>query len=82
MVQQIRSAIERAEAPQLRTAAHALKGALAVLGAPAAHAAAEHLELLGRSGDLSPAPAALAILEGAIARLEAVLTAMLCTARV
>jgi HPt (histidine-containing phosphotransfer) domain-containing protein len=53
--------------------AHTLKGSTAYLGATAASAAAQRLELIGKAGDLAAAPAALQGLEGDIQRLLAAL---------
>jgi CheY-like chemotaxis protein len=77
MFEAVRAAIELADAPQLRLAAHALKGALATLGAHRAHDAAEELEQLGRDGDLSRASAVLSLLASELARLRAALAELL-----
>ena len=76
-MQEARTALDQANAPQLRVAAHALKGALATLGARAAREVAEKLEQLGRAGDLIGASAVLPVLAAQIACLEPALAALL-----
>jgi CheY-like chemotaxis protein/HPt (histidine-containing phosphotransfer) domain-containing protein len=73
---EIREAVARQDAPTLARAAHKLKGALAPLGARAAHAAAERLESLGREGDLTHGPSACAFLEGILERLRPLISAL------
>jgi two-component system, sensor histidine kinase and response regulator len=70
----IRRAAVAAQPQELRLAAHALKGTLANFAAPAAHAAAEALEVLARSGDFTRVPAALARLDAELERLHVELT--------
>ncbi|MFA6110531.1 MAG: Hpt domain-containing protein [Candidatus Latescibacterota bacterium] len=77
MTQEIRQAIEAGDAPGLRRAAHTLKGAVAVLAAAPAAAAALTLENLGRETALDRAPAALAVLEREVSRLVLELRARL-----
>ncbi|HEX8985603.1 MAG TPA: Hpt domain-containing protein [Bryobacteraceae bacterium] len=72
---QIRSAIAAGDPRGLEYAAHALKGSVANFGAESARAAALRLELLGRAGDLQPAPEACAVLEQEIARFTDALEA-------
>jgi len=74
----IRSAIEARNATALEHAAHTLKGSVANFGAEPAREAAFRLEMLGRSGDLKPAPEACAVLEQEMQRFT---TALLALAR-
>ena len=70
-VARILEAIESGNVGALQTAAHALKGAAGNLSATAVSAAARALEVMGQSGNVSGAQAALAELEHEIARLFA-----------
>jgi len=70
-IARILEAIESGNAGALQTAAHALKGAAGNLSATAVSAAARALEVMGQSGNVSGAQAALAELEHEIARLFA-----------
>jgi CheY-like chemotaxis protein len=63
----IRRAIGEGSAPDLRAAAHALKGSVSNFAAPAATAAAAQLQRIGGSGDLGEAPAAFARLDQELA---------------
>ena len=72
---QIRSAIAVGDPRGLEHAAHALKGSVSNFGAEPARAAAQRLELLGRTGNLQPAPEACAVLEQEIARFTDALEA-------
>jgi HPt (histidine-containing phosphotransfer) domain-containing protein len=74
----IRSAIAAGNPVGLERAAHTLKGSVANFGAEAARQAALRLELLGRSGDLQPAPEACTVLER---EMERCTTALLALAR-
>jgi signal transduction histidine kinase/DNA-binding response OmpR family regulator len=76
LLQEVRAAIDREDAPRLRLTAHALKGAAATFGARAACETAEELEQLGCAGNLTQAPAALTILAGEIARLRSALAVL------
>ena len=78
LMQQIREHIASADSPELRRAAHTLKGSAHVFGAAAAAEAAHRLEEIGREGfdgELSRTEAfadveeALALLEDEVARL-------------
>ncbi len=70
LVSEIRSAVSSADAARLRRAAHSLKGAVAIFGAPAATAAAQRLESLGESGSMTDAVAAFQTLETELERLR------------
>jgi two-component system, sensor histidine kinase and response regulator len=62
-IARVREAVQDQDAPALRAAAHAIKGAVANFAAPEATDAAVRLQRIGESGDLANA-------EGALARLE------------
>ncbi len=66
----IAAALQKGDAPKLARTAHTLKGAVSTFGAHAARDAAEHLERLGRAGDLAGAANAIAQMESELARLE------------
>lgn len=76
MVQEIRFACARGDADALQHAAHTLKGCVANFGAGPAREAACRLEMIGRSGDLAPAPVACTDLESELARFTEALTAL------
>jgi two-component system, sensor histidine kinase and response regulator len=63
----IQEGVEQRDAPALLEAAHALRGSVANFGATQAVEAALKLELMGKAGDLTGAPAAFADLQQAIA---------------
>jgi CheY-like chemotaxis protein len=69
----IRKAIEAGDAPALRAAAHALKGAVSNFAAPAAAETAQRLQKMGEEGRLQEAGDALGRLEREIEALLAVL---------
>jgi PAS domain S-box-containing protein len=66
----IRRAIARNDAPGLRAAAHALKGAVSNFAAKDATSAAFELQKLGEAGDLAGTPAALERLQRELARVR------------
>jgi len=66
----IRNAVAKKNAAELASAAHLLKGSLAIFGAPKAVAAARNLEALGRADNLREAPAGLSSLESEFAHLQ------------
>ena len=68
-------ALASADGAALETAAHKLKGSVAMFAAQAARDAAQRLEDLGESGELDFAPEARARLGREIARLQAALAA-------
>ncbi len=72
----IRSAIATGDSGALECAAHTLKGCVANFGAEPAREAAFRLEMLGRSGDLRPAPEVCAVLEREVERFTAALLAL------
>ena len=63
----IQAGVDRRDAPALLDAAHALRGSVANFGATRAVKAALKLELMGKAGDLTGAPAAFADLQHAMA---------------
>jgi len=65
----IKAGLERRDAVALQEAAHALRGSVANFGAVQAVEAALKLELMGKAGDLTGAPAAFVDLQHAIAAL-------------
>jgi signal transduction histidine kinase/CheY-like chemotaxis protein/HPt (histidine-containing phosphotransfer) domain-containing protein len=65
----LRNAIAKKDADALGKAAHALKGALGIFGAPKAVALARSLEKMGRDGSINGAEALLASLEAEFASL-------------
>jgi HPt (histidine-containing phosphotransfer) domain-containing protein len=73
---QMRQAIAQGNGHALQQAAHALKGSVAIFGAPEAVAAAQQLEALGRTEDLGPATESLTALEEHIQRLKPALEAL------
>jgi signal transduction histidine kinase/CheY-like chemotaxis protein len=67
----IKRAIARKDAPGLASAAHAMKGAVAIFGAEDAVESAVELQQMGRQGNLVNAPASFRKLDEALARLNA-----------
>ena len=67
----IRAALTAKNAAKLDTAAHALKGSVAIFGAKSAVTAAKNLEAMGRSRNLSGADAQFRALEDAMKQLQA-----------
>jgi HPt (histidine-containing phosphotransfer) domain-containing protein len=70
----VREAIAHLDSQAVERAAHLLKGSVGALCAPAALAAAQQLEDMGRTGELSGAEEACCALEGEVARLSSSLT--------
>ena len=79
LMQQIREHIAGAAGPELRRAAHTLKGSAHVFGAEGAAEAAQRLEEIGREAAFADAAAALALLEDEVARLLPALRARIAT---
>jgi HPt (histidine-containing phosphotransfer) domain-containing protein len=71
----LREALAAGSPATLAAAAHRLKGALAIVGARAAHDAALRLEALGRQGSLVGAEQACALLHAELERVQPALTA-------
>ena len=69
LMQQIREHIAGADGPELRRAAHTLKGSAQVFGAEETAEAAHRLEEIGREEAFADAGEALALLEDEVARL-------------
>jgi PAS domain S-box-containing protein len=76
LLKDLDDALGRGDAARLGRAAHALKGTLASLSAPAAYAAARGLEALGRAGDLAAATTAHRVLLAELDRLQTALDAL------
>jgi signal transduction histidine kinase/DNA-binding response OmpR family regulator/HPt (histidine-containing phosphotransfer) domain-containing protein len=72
----IRTAIAKKQAAELASAAHLLKGSLAIFGAPKAVAAARNLEALGRADNLREASEGLRALESEFTLLQRELRAI------
>jgi signal transduction histidine kinase/CheY-like chemotaxis protein/HPt (histidine-containing phosphotransfer) domain-containing protein len=66
----IRGAVAKSNAAELASAAHLLKGSIAIFGASRAVAAARNLEALGRTDDLRQASEGLRALESEFALLQ------------
>ena len=73
----VRRATEGGDAPAVGRAAHALKGMISNFCAPAALASAFEVEKIGKSGDLTSAPAAVDALSARLDELIAALTELL-----
>jgi CheY-like chemotaxis protein len=72
----ISEAVRSQDAGRLRQAAHTLKGSVSNFAARSAVAAAERLEQLGKTGDLTGADEALAALQTEVERLQPALAAL------
>lgn len=79
LMQQIREHIASADGPELRRAAHTLKGSAHVFGAAATAKAAHRLEEIGREAAFANAAEVLALLEDEVARLLPALRARIAT---
>jgi HPt (histidine-containing phosphotransfer) domain-containing protein len=66
----VRSAVQAGDAVRIMRTAHRLKGSVATLAANCAADAALRLEIMGRTGEVAGAPAAFAVLEAELVRLE------------
>lgn len=76
---QIRNAVAQKNARKLGSAAHLLKGSIAIFGAPKAVAAAQSLQNMGRSGHIRKAAAELRALESEFKSLDRELRALYAT---
>jgi CheY-like chemotaxis protein len=74
LLKELRAAINRADAGTVRRAAHTLKSTAGIFS-PQALQVAQHLEVLGKQGDLSRAGEAFAQLEEVLERLTSALGA-------
>jgi len=81
LLSRVGEAVDKGNAPELRTAAHALKGSVANFAAPAAIAAAARLQDMGERGDLAEASLAHASLEQELTRVRKRLTAIVAGGR-
>lgn len=77
----IRQAVDARDAAALSRAAHTLKGMIANFCADAPHATAFELERMGKAGDLSSAPPAVAALENQLQSLTTALQALIAQGR-
>jgi PAS domain S-box-containing protein len=77
LLAELKQATDRRDAAALHRTAHSLKGSISAFGTPTAHQAAERLEVLGRSGDLTGAEEAYASLAVSLDRLRPALSRML-----
>jgi len=59
LLDKLRVALAAGDAPAVGRTAHSIKGMLSNFCAPQAHATAQQVEQLGKSGDLAAAPAAV-----------------------
>jgi len=75
----IRASLRDQHAGRLKLAAHSLRGAVGNLSAAASERAAQSLEMIGRSGDLTGADDVLAVLDIAVECLESRLREILAT---
>ena len=73
---EMRAAVAEGNPPRLQLSAHTLKGGVVTFAARAAYEAASRLEKMGRAGDLSAAPEALAALAQEVEHLRPELTAL------
>jgi signal transduction histidine kinase/DNA-binding response OmpR family regulator len=69
-ISRMRNAVVKKNGAELASAAHLLKGSLAIFGAPKAVAAARNLEAVGRADSLREASAGLRTLESEFALLQ------------
>ena len=81
LMEEIRSAAASADASAVSRSAHTLKGMTSNFCAAEALDAARLVESIGRSGDLTTAPAAVVALEVQLDRLIEALNAFLATRR-
>jgi len=81
LLERVLEAVKGGVAPDLRAAAHALKGSVSNFAAPAATAAAARLQELGEKGDLREAPGAYARLDAELARVRESLAAVVSRGR-
>ena len=73
---EIRQSIARRDAEALKRSAHALKGVLKTMAAPAAAEAALELEMMAREGDFARVGGGWRVLEGEMRRLQAELSSL------
>jgi signal transduction histidine kinase/DNA-binding response OmpR family regulator len=76
LMTRLRDAVTRGDASAVAEAAHTLKGSVGYFGAADVADAARRLEVMGRAGDLSAAPATLAELETALSHLTPALAGL------
>jgi signal transduction histidine kinase/CheY-like chemotaxis protein len=76
LLPELRTALERQDAPAVRQAAHTVKGMVSFFAAPTATEAAYNLEKLGASGDVAAGQPPFVVLVQEIERLQAALTSI------
>jgi len=81
MLEAVRVAVERKNAPELHRAAHSLKGSVATFAAQQAFDAALRLERFGRAGELSEVEEAFSVLATEVDRLRATLETLAAAPR-
>lgn len=74
LLEGITDAVKKSDPPHLERAAHKLKGAIAIFGAPNVASTAQTLECMGREGNLQKAEQGLQQLEGQLIELHAALS--------
>ena len=77
LLAEMRQAIADGEAQKLKRAAHSFKGAVGLFGAAGAMQAAQQLEKIGCSGDLTGAEDVYAKMEHEMKRLQPALTGLI-----
>lgn len=70
---ELKDAVARGDSNGVSSAAHSIKGSVASLAAQPCYEAAQRLELMGSSGDLTGADGACATLEAEVERLKTAL---------
>ncbi len=75
LISEMHKALDEQDAKSFRRAAHTMKSSLRYVGCPGASRAASELEQLGKTEDLTPAPAAVNLLKGQLERLRPALVA-------
>jgi HPt (histidine-containing phosphotransfer) domain-containing protein len=76
---QIRDAIDRQDALQLKTSSHKLRGSLTTFAVNHAVQAAEELEMMGRTNEFASAEVTFNLLQEAVSRLRTELLVRLRT---
>jgi two-component system, sensor histidine kinase and response regulator len=79
LMQQIRAALAAGDAAAVGRTAHSLKGMISNFCSPLTQSAALEVETIGKSGDLSSAPAAVETLQERVDALIAALNDFLAT---
>ena len=80
LIANIRAAVANGTPKEIENAAHELKGCLGSFAAHRGFAAAEKLEILGRTGSVTEAPAAAALVEAELRQLAPAMERLICSA--